>query len=121
MNPAGTHLIAELSGCPAELLNDAGRLEAILTEGIRASGLHHLNVVSHQFDPFGVTIVAIISESHVALHTYPENGHVSLDIFHCSQESAPAEALRQYLASALGAQKAETMLIQRGEKLQQIP
>ncbi len=84
MKALGTQHIAEFIGCTPDKLNDELLLKQILTDSINESGLHYVDIISHKFSPVGVTVLAIISESHVGIHTYPEAGQISLDIFTCS-------------------------------------
>lgn len=84
MNPIGTQHIVEFIECDKKYLNNSKEIERIVKEGIKFSGLHYKKIISHQFNPVGVTLLAIISESHIGLHTYPEAGHISLDVFTCS-------------------------------------
>jgi S-adenosylmethionine decarboxylase proenzyme len=71
------------------------------------------DVVSKQFAPQGVTVVALLSESHASLHTYPELGSVFLDEFTCGSAADPELAMR-LLAESLGARTARLTTIQRG-------
>ena len=82
MRPAGRQLLVEFSGCPESVLTSEERLSRLLTHAILASDLGLVGVHSNEYEPHGVTVLAIISESHVVIHTYPESGHLSLDIFY---------------------------------------
>lgn len=117
MKVDGRQLVAELTGCNKALLNDEKRLTVLLTAGIIESGLTQVHMSSHKFQPIGVTLIAIISESHVALHTFPESGHASLDVYHCNADSAPLYRLLKFLQSALGADNATHLEISRGAAL----
>ena len=117
MNTSGIHLIAELSGCAPGLLNDENRIKSILIEGLKTCGLFYLNISSHKFDPIGVTVISIINESHIAIHTYPEAQHASLDIFHCSTESESLYKLLKFLSSKLQSQTVKFIEIKRGDQL----
>ena len=117
MNISGIHLIAEVSGCPPGLLNDEEKLKSLLVDGIDKCGLSHLDIASHKFEPIGVTVIAIINESHVAIHTYPEARHASIDIFHCSTESESAVKLLNFLSKKLQSQDIKFIEINRGDKL----
>ncbi len=117
MNSSGIHLVAELKGCSPGLLNDENNIKRLLVDGINTCGLYYLNIVSHKFDPIGVTVISIISESHIAIHTYPEAQHVSLDIFHCSTESESLFKLLKILSSKFQAQEVKFVEIKRGDKL----
>jgi S-adenosylmethionine decarboxylase proenzyme len=76
-----------------------------------------LNIISHKFDPIGVTVISIINESHIAIHTYPEASHASIDIFHCSPESESAFRLLEFLSKKLHSKDVKFMEVSRGDKL----
>lgn len=84
MNSLGTQHIPEFIEFRKTFLNDPQKLEQIIKNAIEYSGLHFEKIITHKFNSVGVTLLAIISESHIGLHTYPEAGHLSMDIFTCS-------------------------------------
>ncbi|MCK4851621.1 MAG: adenosylmethionine decarboxylase [Candidatus Omnitrophica bacterium] len=86
MKPLGTQVIAELINCSRKLLNDRKAVEKAVKDGVTECGISVESISSHKFDPVGVTVTAIVSESHIAVHTYPEARHVSIDIFTCSAD-----------------------------------
>lgn len=104
---AGTHLVADLQGCqcPRAVLCDAGLLAGHLRSAVREAGLSVVGETFHKFpdtqaQPGGVTGVALLAESHVAVHTWPEFGVVTLDVYVCnySADNSPrAEALMDAL------------------------
>ena len=114
MDPKGTQLIVEFHRCQSAHLAHASDLEQILITAIPQAGLHQVRIVSHQFSPAGVTILAVISESHVALHTYPEASHISLDIFTCSNPQRSWN-LVDLLAAQLKPTDVDIMEVERGE------
>jgi len=118
MKITGIQVIAEFYGCSTEVLNDESLLKDVLAAGIKKCNLHHINISSHKFNPIGVTAIAIINESHVAIHTYPEARHVSVDIFHCSTDSYPLFLFLNFLKSELHPQSVKFMEITRGDKLE---
>ncbi|WP_061299222.1 adenosylmethionine decarboxylase [Herbidospora cretacea] len=80
---AGCHVLAELREVDAGLLDDLAHLEAALKRALAASGATVLDMTSHRFMPQGVTILALLAESHASLHTYPEHAAVFVDVFTC--------------------------------------
>jgi S-adenosylmethionine decarboxylase proenzyme len=118
MKTSGIQLIAEFIDCPPNLLNDENQLSLALTEGINKCGMHQVSLLSHKFDPIGVTVISIINESHIAIHTYPEAHHASIDIFHCSSESRSLFELLEHLKHKLRPQTVKFIEISRGDKLE---
>jgi spermidine synthase len=117
MKPLGKQLVAEFIYCSTDLLNDRTALEKALEEGIRESGLTLVSITGKQFYPGGVTSIALISESHVAIHTYPEAGHASIDIFTCASGSKNVTRLLQSLKSKLQPKTVRVMEVNRGNPL----
>lgn len=118
MRTTGIQVVAEFTGCSPELLNDQAFLRQTLAEGIERCGFHQVSLASHQFDPIGVTVVSIINESHIALHTYPEAHHISIDIFHCSTDARALYDLLGFLKERLRPKTHKYMQIMRGDTLE---
>ena len=78
---AGTHLIIDLHG--AKRLNDIDHIEATLRRCVDASSATLLHIHLHHFQPSGVSGVAVLAESHISIHTWPEAGYAALDVFMC--------------------------------------
>lgn len=108
----GRHLLVEYMGCDAVVLNDVARIEALMNEAARAAQTVVVASVFQPFTPQGVTGVVVVEESHLAIHTWPEQGYASLDIFTCG-EGEP-DAADRILRTGLQAQQAEVMLVERG-------
>lgn len=82
----GTHLIAEWYECDttrATMLN-AGVLRMLCLRLAQAAGLQIVGDAFHQFLPHGVTGTVLLAESHLAIHTWPETGFVTLDVYVCN-------------------------------------
>jgi S-adenosylmethionine decarboxylase len=109
----GRHVLAEFEGIDSALLDDVEFLLGTLRTALRRAGATVCDVVSKRFVPQGVTVVALLSESHASLHTYPELGSVFLDVFTCGSKANPELAMR-LLAEALGAGAVHLTMIQRG-------
>ena len=85
MKALGRHLIVEM--WEARNLNSADALEQGLRDAVRAIDGTLLDVRVIRFPVHGVTGVAIIAESHIAVHTWPEYGYAAVDIFTCNLEA----------------------------------
>lgn len=98
--PLGLHLIVELQGCDPEGLNDVDFLRQGLRNAATAGGLHVVALDMHAFAPHGVTGVALLSESHISIHTWPELRYAAVDIFSCGGNPHGAMiALREHLGA----------------------
>ena len=83
----GLHLIGDLYGClcDSRLMLDAGYLDAFCKERVAAAGLSTVGSLFHSFgEGGGVTGVVVLAESHLSLHTWPEAGYVTLDVYVCN-------------------------------------
>ncbi len=92
---AGTHLIVDLWG--AERLDDLAHVEATLRDAVIAAKATLLHIHLHHFTPNqGISGVAVLAESHISIHTWPENGYAALDVFMCggAEPQATIEVLR---------------------------
>ena len=79
----GRQMTVEFYDCSAAILADAGRMEAIFLEAAQVSGAHVVNSTFHAFEPQGVSGVVVISESHFAVHAWPEHDYAAVDLFTC--------------------------------------
>ena len=95
----GTHFTGVLEGVQRELLVEVPVLHALLTKTAAEGGLHVVSQIHHQFaDPPGITFAMILSESHFAIHTWPEYGMLTYDIFTCSGRAAAERTIALLIA-----------------------
>lgn len=88
---AGTHLIIDLWG--AERLDDLTHVRETLIEAVQVAGATLLHIHLHHFTPNGgISGVAVLAESHISIHTWPERGYAALDVFMCG-DAEPAKAI----------------------------
>jgi len=107
----GLHLIADLEG--AARLSDCDWIEATLREAARAANATVLDVRLHPFGPEqGVTGVALLAESHISIHTWPEAGTAAVDVFVCGPNARPQAALG-VIAARLGGTVTRSQVIER--------
>lgn len=113
MDTYSRHCILELWGCNRELLNDIKFVEKMMTDAALQAGAEVREVTFHQFAPQGVSGVVIVSESHLAIHTFPEHGYASIDVFTCGKRIDPKKAA-SLIAQKLEANKIYEMNVERG-------
>lgn len=107
----GQHLIADLHD--AAHLADVAHVEACLIAAAAAASATLLEVRLHSFGPgMGVTGVAMLAESHISIHTWPEYGSACVDLFMCGR-SHDLEAALGAIVQRLGAQVARRTLLTR--------
>lgn len=106
-----TQLMVDLYGCDAALLNDLAKIREIAHNTIRDIHSEIVEECEHQFEPIGITYIAVITTSHFSIHTWPENEYAAVDIFSCS-EHIP-EQIAEKLKIAFQAKQHTTTLIQR--------
>ena len=120
----GLHLTADLYGCTCEaaLLTDADRLGALCVQAVQASGLQAVAQLFHTFPasaqgPGGVTATVLLAESHLCVHTWPETGCVTPDVYVCNfggDHSAKARALMDALLVVFRPVRQRVNALERG-------
>src|SRR3984893_866401 len=85
---AGAHLIVDLHG--ANRLDDIDYIESTLRRCVMAAKATLLHIHLHHFQPSGVSGVAVLAESHISIHTWPEAGYAALDVFMCGKANPDA-------------------------------
>jgi S-adenosylmethionine decarboxylase len=84
-----THLLAECYGCAPALLDDPATVERLVRDAAAAANAQVISVALHRFSPQGVSGVAILAESHLAVHTWPEHGFASIELYVCGGAAQP--------------------------------
>lgn len=116
----GLHLTADLRGCApgTAAMTDAATLRQRCLQAVAAAGLSAVDTLFHTFPAAGgVTGVVLLAESHVAVHTWPEFGTVTLDVFVCNLrgDNGPrAQALLQALTAAFAPAEVQVQRLERG-------
>ena len=113
MQSLGRHVLAEVYGCRFEVLNDIKQVEDIMVNAALEAGAEVREFVFHKFSPQGVSGVVVISESHLAIHTWPELGYAAVDVFTCGSKVNPWDACN-YVAEMFGAEHVEASEVIRG-------
>lgn len=114
MAAIGRHTTADFYGCRKEVLNDMDLLQNLLSQAVHAANLKMLSTQSHQFEPEGITVIGLLTDGHLGIHTYPELGFAAIDLFTCDSHSLPDKALAT-IKKTLTPEKAKTTQIKRGD------
>ncbi len=112
-NALGTHILIDFFDCDVEFLNHRKTIEDCLSEAAIICGATIVEKVIHQFNPHGISGVIVIAESHIAIHTWPENQFVAIDIFTCG-DCLNAERAIDFLKKSLCASDIKVQNINRG-------
>jgi S-adenosylmethionine decarboxylase proenzyme len=121
----GLHLCADLRGCDprAAWMVDVQALRALCLPAVQAAGLSPVAECFHAFvpdvpdQPAGVTGVVLLAESHLAVHTWPERGEVTLDVYVCNRgqdNAGKAHGLLDRLLAAMAPREHWVQAVQRG-------
>src|SRR6056297_2925328 len=110
---AGTHLIIEVVN--GHGLDDEARIAQAFRDCVSACGATLLHIHTHKFSPQGVSGVAVLAESHISVHTWPEIGYGAFDVFMCG-DAVPWRAV-DVLKAAFGTADVRVTELRRGEGL----
>ncbi len=109
----GRHLIAEFYNCDRDVLDIVEDVEYHMKKAAISTGATIVTSTFHRFLPHGVSGAVIVSESHLAIHTWPEYGYASIDLFTCGDEVDPWLAF-DYLKKAFNSIRTEVKEHKRG-------
>ena len=109
----GRHYMIDLVDCEPEIIKWVAPTREIVMRAAKECGATILNDQFHQFEPFGVSGVVLIAESHISIHTWPENYFGAVDIFTCG-EMQPQVAI-DIMRSDFRANEAIVKVVVRGQ------
>lgn len=101
----GRHLILDLYGCDQGILDDYEELQRLLEASLVMANATILRIFGEKFQPQGVTLLALLAESHASVHTWPELGYCAVDLYTCGDKTKTHRAA-EFLKKKL---KAETV------------
>lgn len=113
MYALGKHLLVELKDCNPAVLKNLDKVRNALVSAAREAKATIIDVSFHEFNPFGISGMVVIAESHLSIHTWPEYGYAAVDIFTCGDIIKP-EIAAQYLIEQFESKNASIMEIKRG-------
>ena len=113
MHALGRHIHLELFDCDVGILNDLVKVKEGLVEAAHQAQATIVATTFHRFNPFGISGVVVISESHLTIHTWPEYRYAAVDIFSCGDGIKP-DVAASYLVQLFAAQRVSIVELQRG-------
>ncbi len=116
LHGVGTQVVLDLYDCTTERLDDLEWVKRTMTDAARAAGATIVDTVFHQFSPWGISGVVVISESHLAIHIWPENRYAAVDVFTCGSAVDLDRAVR-HLATEFRAQRSASRRFRRGRAI----
>jgi S-adenosylmethionine decarboxylase len=111
--PLGTHYIVEFYGCMADSLKRAESCKLTFREAATRGNFTVVDEHFHEFSPWGVSGVTVLSESHMSIHSWPEHGYAAIDIFYCGGKVFPDHAIA-YFREQFCPSKVEIAVMHRG-------
>jgi S-adenosylmethionine decarboxylase proenzyme len=114
MQALGNHIIAEFYHCNKNTMNDTALIEKLMNEAAILSGATVIGSHFHTFNPYGVSGVIVIAESHLSIHTWPEYGYAAVDIFTCGETIDAVKAFK-HLKEGFEAKQTSTVEMKRGQ------
>ena len=113
MYALGKHLLIELRECNSEVLKSLEKVRKILISAAKEAKATIINNSFHEFNPFGISGVVVIAESHFTIHTWPEYGYAAVDIFTCGEIIQPELAV-SYLVKKFECKNPSIVEMKRG-------
>ena len=92
MHALGTHLLVELRDCNPKIIKDLAKVKNALVSAAKEAQATIIDISFHEFNPFGISGMVIIAESHLSIHTWPEYSYAAVDIFTCGDLIKPEVA-----------------------------
>ncbi|HIQ31534.1 MAG TPA: S-adenosylmethionine decarboxylase [Aquifex aeolicus] len=109
----GLHILADLHGVRAELIDRVEDVRSLLETAVETAGLTKISSHYYQFQPHGATGVILLAESHISIHTWPEHGLATVDVYTCGD---PVKAYRamDYIIGKLKPTRVDKQVHERG-------
>jgi len=108
----GTHLLVELRDCNPKILKNLEKVKSLMVSAVKESRAT-IDLSFHEFNPFGISGVVVIAESHLSIHTWPEYCYAAVDIFTCGDVIKP-EVAASYLIKEFECKNPSIVELKRG-------
>ena len=94
------HILFTLKSCNVELMEDENYMRKMLYNAAKECNSTLLNLSVYKFEPQGLTGIAMLAESHISVHTWPEKGMAVCDAFTCGDHTTPEKGV-EYMQKML--------------------
>ncbi len=113
MHALGTHLLVELRECNPEILKDLEKVKNAMVSAAKEAKATIVDISFHEFNPFGISGMVVIAESHLSIHTWPEYSYAAVDIFTCGDIIKP-EVAASFLIERFESKSPSIVELKRG-------
>lgn len=113
METLGRHVLLDLFDCNPGMINNLEAVKSVMIEAAKRARATIVNVVFHEFSPAGLSVIIMIAESHLSIHTWPEHCYAAVDIFSCG-ENMPVEAAAAYIVEQFKPGRTSMIEVKRG-------
>lgn len=113
MHALGIHLLVELRDCNPKILRDRDMVKNVMVSAAKEAKATIVDVSFHEFNPFGISGMVVIAESHLSIHTWPEYAYAAVDIFTCGDQIKP-DIAASYLIKEFECKNASSVEVKRG-------
>jgi S-adenosylmethionine decarboxylase len=109
----GLHILADLYGVDAERIDRVEDIRNLLETAVKVADLTKISSHYYQFQPHGATGVVLLAESHISIHTWPEHGLATVDVYTCGDPSKAYRAM-EYIINTLEPKRVDKQVHERG-------
>lgn len=113
MYALGIHLLIELKDCNPEILKDLEKVRSALVTAAKKAKATIIDSSFREFQPFGISGIVVIAESHLTIHTWPEYNYAAVDIFTCG-DHIKSEVAASYIIKELESKNPSIVEMKRG-------
>lgn len=113
MHALGKHILVELKDCNPEIIKSLDKVKNAMVSAAKKAKATIIDVSFHEFNPFGISGMVIIAESHLSIHTWPEYGYAAVDIFTCGDIIKP-DVAAQFLIQKFKCKNPSVVEMKRG-------
>lgn len=109
------HIMIDMTNLPPQRVNNPAALKSLILNLIKAKGLTYISHLEHEYQPHGYSLIIILAESHLSLHTWPEQNSCMLDVITCGN-AKPMPFIMEFIHHmTLGQGNSRILIVNRGD------